>query len=80
MTPVELSRNERRELFGTYHTNKKIKNQIDNLMHQMAIIECNLGIDSTTIEKNTAKKEQLILLKKIKALDPLKFDILKKVL
>ena len=47
---LDLNRNEKRELLGTYHTNKKIKNQIDNLMHQMAIIECNLGIDSTLKE------------------------------
>ena len=75
---LPLNRNEKRELLGTYHTNKKIKNQIDNLMHQMAVIECNLGVDSTIKEKSSAKKQQLELLKKIKSLDEIKFNILKK--
>ena len=84
---LPLNRNEKRELLGTYHTDtkilnhrpfKKIKNQIDNLMHQMAVIECNLGVDSTIKEKSSAKKQQLELLKKIKSLDEIKFNILKK--
>jgi alanine racemase len=75
---LDLNRNEKRELLGTYHTNKKIKMQVDNLMHQMAIIECNLGIDSTLKEIGLAKKKQLELLKKIKSLDQIKFEILKK--
>ena len=49
-------------------------------MHKCQIIECNLGIDSTDDERAKARQEQLILLSKIKELDPLKYDILKKVI
>ena len=75
---LPLNRNEKRELLGTYHTNKKIKNQIANIMHQMAVIECNLGVDSTIKEKSSSKNQQLEILKKIKSLDEIKFNILKK--
>ena len=46
----------------------------------MAILECNTGIDTTEKERKQTIKEQMILLKKIKELDPIKYDILKKVL
>ena len=52
----------------------------DALMEAMAKIECNLGIDSTHEERAKAKQEQLIYLSKIKELDPIKYDILKKVI
>lgn len=82
MTPTtdDLNRNEKRNLYGSYHTNKLIKSKIDKLMHQMAVVECNLGIDSTDQEKKKAAKEQLLILAKIKKLDPIKYDILKKVI
>jgi len=79
-TTEDLSKHERRQLFGAYQTNKIVKSKIDALMHQCQIIECNLGIDSTDDERATAKNKQLILLTKIKELDPLKYDILKKVI
>jgi hypothetical protein len=76
----DLSQHEKRELYGTYQTNKVTRAKIDALMHKCQIIECNLGIDSTHEERAKAKQEQLILLSKIKELDPLKYDILKKVI
>jgi hypothetical protein len=80
VTTDELSQNEKRKLFGSYNTNKQTKAKIDALMKAMANIECNLGIDSTDEERAKAKQEQLILLIKIKELDEVKYDILKKVL
>lgn len=80
VTTDELSQNEKRKLFGSYNTNKQTKAKIDALMKAMAKIECNLGIDSTDKEREKAKQEQLILLSKIKELDELKYDVLKKVL
>lgn len=80
VTSDELNRNEKREIFGSYNTNKQIRLKIDALMEAMAKIECNLGIDSTYEERAKAKKEQLIYLSKIKELDPIKYDILKKVI
>jgi hypothetical protein len=49
-------------------------------MEAMAKIECTLGIDSTDEEKEKVKQQQLMYLSKIKELDPVKYDILKKVL
>ena len=82
MTPTtdELSQHEKREIFGSYNTNKQVRAKIDALMEAMAKIECNLGIDSTYEEREKASQEQLIFLSKIKELDPVKYDILKKVL
>ena len=82
MTPTtdDLNRNEKREIYGAYNTNKLVKAKIDALMESMAKIECNLGIDSTDEEREKANQEQLIFLSKIKELDPVKYDILKKVL
>ena len=80
VTTDDLNRNEKREIFGSYNTNKQIKAKIDALMEKMAQIECNLGVDSTDEEREKASQEQLIFLSKIKELDPVKYDILKKVL
>ncbi len=82
MTPTtdDLSQHEKRKLFGSYNTNKQTRAKIDALMEAMAKIECKLGIDSTDDERAKAKQEQLIFLSKIKELDPVKYDILKKVL
>tara|TARA_R100000231_G_scaffold111889_1_gene82935 strand:+ start:1050 stop:1295 length:246 start_codon:yes stop_codon:yes gene_type:complete len=76
----DLSKNEKRELFGSYNTNKQTKQKIDGLMRQMANLECTLGIDSTHDEVKDVKNKQLLLLAKIKLLDPIKFDTLKKVI
>ena len=82
MTPTtdDLSQHEKREIFGSYNTNKQVKVKIDSLMEAMAKIECRLGVDSTDDERAKAKQEQLIYLSKIKELDPVKYDILKKVI
>jgi|TARA_R100001463_G_scaffold53553_4_gene104592 hypothetical protein len=82
MTPTtdDLSQHEKRKLFGSYNTNKVIRAKIDALMQAMANLECTLGIDSTDEEREQVKQEQLIYLSKIKELDPLKYDILKKVI
>ena len=68
MTPTtdDLNRNEKREIFGSYNTNKQTKAKIDALMEAMAKVECNLGIDYTDDERAKAKQEQLIFLSKIK--------------
>jgi hypothetical protein len=82
MTPTtdDLNRNEKRKIFGSYNTNKQTKAKIDALMEAMAKVECTLGIDSTDEEREKVKQEQLIFLGKIKELDELKYDVLKKVL
>ena len=79
MTIEELSKHEKRIYYGTYESNQNIRSKIDALMEKMAIIEANLGIDSTDEEKQKAKNEQLIYLSKIKELDEIKYDILKSV-
>tara|TARA_B100001939_G_C16517952_1_gene436618 strand:- start:81 stop:326 length:246 start_codon:yes stop_codon:yes gene_type:complete len=76
----DLTQGEKRKLYGTYNTNKQTKAKIDALMEAMAKLECTLGIDSTDEEREKVKQEQLIFLGKIKELDELKYDILKKVL
>ena len=80
MTADELSKYERRIYYGTYQSNKNTRIKIDVLMEKMAILESTLGIDSTHEEKKKVKNQQLIFLSKIKELDPLKYDILKKVI
>lgn len=82
MTPTtdDLNRNEKRKIFGSYNTNKQTKAKIDALMEAMAKLECTLGIDSTDEEREKVKQEQLISLGKIKELDELKYDVLKKVM
>jgi len=79
-TSDDLSQHEKRELYGTYRTNKVTRAKIDALMEAMAQAECTLGIDSTDKEIEKVKQEQLIYLSKIKDLDPIKYDILKKVI
>tara|TARA_Y100001937_G_scaffold37838_1_gene54021 strand:+ start:3687 stop:3932 length:246 start_codon:yes stop_codon:yes gene_type:complete len=79
-TTDDLSKYEKRQLFGAYQTNKIVRAKIDALMHKCQIIECNLGIDSTDEEIENAKGQQLVYLSKIKELDPLKYDVLKKVI
>ena len=80
VTSDELSKREIRKVYGTYNTNKQTKAKIDALMEAMAKLECTLGIDSTDEEKAKVKQQQLIFLSKIKELDEVKYDILKKVI
>ena len=58
MTPTtdDLNRNEKREIFSSYNTNKQTKAKIDDLMEAMAKVECTLGIDSTDEEKEKVNK------------------------
>ena len=39
-----------------YHTNKRIKEKIDKLLHKNAIIQSNIGTDTTQEEKDKAMK------------------------
>ena len=52
-----------------YYTNKKTKEKIDKLLKKNAIIQANLGIDSTDSERNKADKKVGELVKQIKGLD-----------
>ena len=38
-----------------YHTDADVRKQIDELLHQNALIQCNLGTDSTKEERQEAK-------------------------
>tara|TARA_R100000995_G_scaffold84260_1_gene62398 strand:- start:457 stop:699 length:243 start_codon:yes stop_codon:yes gene_type:complete len=80
MTADELSKYEKRIYYGTYQSNKVIRTKIDSLMRQMASFECTLGNDSTYEERQEVKNKQIKLLLKIKELDELKYDVLKKVI
>jgi len=52
-----------------YNSNKKIRKQIDKLLHQNSIVQSSLGTDSTKKEKEEAKEKVIELKKKIYALD-----------
>ena len=52
-----------------YHTCKFIKNQVDELLHQMAILFQNLGTDSTIAEVQSAYAKENELIDKIAELD-----------
>ena len=55
MTKEELSQSETRRLFGRYHTSKECKKKIDHLLWQCAVINANIGIDSTQEELELEK-------------------------
>ena len=52
------------------------KRKVDTLLEIGAVIEANLGIDSTIGERNQAKKQQRYIYKTIKNIDPLLGDLL----
>ena len=52
------------------------KRKVDTLLEIGAVIEGNLGIDSTIGERNQAKKQQRYIYKTIKNIDPLLGDLL----
>ena len=52
-----------------YHTEKDIREKIDNLLRQNASILANLGTDSTDEERKTANDEWMKIAAKIKTLD-----------
>ena len=76
MTKEELSQSETRRLFGRYHTSKECKKIIDHLLWQCAVINANIGIDSTQEELEIARQKKDDLYKKIKDEDPIKYETL----
>lgn len=52
-----------------YYKDEKVRKEIDELLHQNAIIESNLGIDSTDEERELAEFKQNKLFLKIKEID-----------
>ena len=52
------------------------KKKVDTLLEIGAIIESNLGIDSTIGERNEAKKHQRYIYRTIKKIDPSLGDLL----
>lgn len=53
-----------------YRTCKLIKGQIDEILHQMAVLFANLGEDSTIEEVQDAYRKENELIDRIVALDP----------
>ena len=52
------------------------KKKVDTLLEIGAIIEANLGIDSTIGDRNEAKKQQRYIYRTIKKIDPSLGDLL----
>jgi len=44
--------------------------EIDKILHQMAQIFQNIGVDSTEEERDQAKQQELMLIGKISQIDP----------
>ena len=53
----------------SYHTNKTTRKRIDKHLHEIAVINCNLGTDSTSSEIKRATKLIRDNERKIKAID-----------
>jgi len=53
-----------------YYTDADVRKQIDKLLHQNALIQCNLGTDSTKEERQEAKKQWMELAVQIRDIDP----------
>ena len=53
-----------------YHMDTDVRNQIDELLHQNALIQCNLGTDSTKEERTESKKQWMELAMQIRDIDP----------
>jgi len=52
-----------------YYQDAETRKQIDELLHQNAILQSNLGIDSTAEEKKSAHDEWIVLAMQIRDLD-----------
>ena len=52
-----------------YEQDAETRKQIDELLHQNAILQSNLGMDSTEEEKKTAHDEWMVLAMQIRDLD-----------
>lgn len=44
--------------------------QIDEILHNMAMLYQNIGTDSTELEKDQAKQSELLLIGRIAEIDP----------
>ncbi len=64
-----MTKDELKKTRGRYKTNKKIRNQIDRILHTNAMLFQNLGIDTTDREKTKIKKIEWDNLQMIKQLD-----------
>ena len=53
-----------------YYQDAEVREQIDELLQQNATIQSNLGTDSTTEEREEAKRQWMELAKKIREIDP----------
>ena len=53
-----------------YYQDAEVREQIDELLQQNATIQSNLGIDSTTEEREEAKRKWMELAKQIREIDP----------
>ena len=53
-----------------YYTDSEAKAAIDELLQQNATIQANLGTDSTTEEREEAKRKWMELAKQIREIDP----------
>jgi len=53
-----------------YYQDAEVREQIDELLQQNATIQANLGTDSTTEEREEAKRKWMELAKKIREIDP----------
>ncbi len=63
-------RNKDNSYRSKYWTNASIRARIDKRKHAMAVIQSNLGTDSTEAEKAAAVKEMAALMLQIKSIDP----------
>ena len=52
-----------------YEQDEDTRKKIDELLHQNALIQCNLGMDSTPEEKKAAHDKWMVLAMQIRDLD-----------
>ena len=52
-----------------YYTEKDVRQKIDVLLEENAIIQCNLGLESTDAERKEADDKWKVIAAKIKTLD-----------
>jgi len=53
-----------------YYQDEAVRAEIDELLQQNATIQSNLGTDSTTEEREEAKRKWMELAKQIREIDP----------
>ena len=53
-----------------YYQDAEVREQIDELLQQNATIQANLGIESTSEEREEAKRKWMELAKQIREIDP----------